>query len=94
MIPLDRNPPHYWAGQISYVFFSAQGIYMPLLRISEPYFYSVVARNIRNIKRSLKGEPPETEEDRTRSTDSITSKESFMDAPSNSFIDSRQTFQT
>jgi hypothetical protein len=57
MLPLlDLNEPI--AGFFPYVLFSTQGIYMPLLRISEPFFFSIVSVNIQNIIQRLYGLPP------------------------------------
>jgi hypothetical protein len=37
----------------SVVIFSAQGIYMPLLRLSEPFFFGVVWQNIKDLRDKL-----------------------------------------
>jgi hypothetical protein len=59
MLPLcGIDSPSWVVGEIAYVLFTTQGIYMPLLRISEPFFFRTVSGNLQNIIQRLYGLPP------------------------------------
>jgi hypothetical protein len=85
ILPLFNVEPPEWVDKLTLFLFSSQGIYMPLLRLSEPFFFKTVMKNLRNIGKHLCCHEIDVP-DKTYPVDTLTSESDIKQEPRNDSV--------